>query len=149
ARVSARSAPELSRLPLGNIAFWRDWDWKTAEREFQTALRANPSDPDAHHDLAWLLAALGRRQEALAGLQRAPALDPLSSYINMDAAWLLLQAGRFRESAAQARRVLELDPEFKEARVCLSRALMYAGENPSATEEIHSLLRTPAGAKGA
>jgi TolB-like protein len=41
-----------AHLALGNIAFWRDWDWKTAEREFQAALQRNPSNPDAHHDLA-------------------------------------------------------------------------------------------------
>jgi tetratricopeptide (TPR) repeat protein len=121
---------------LGNVAFWRDWDWKTTEREFQAALRANPSNPDAHHDQAWLLVALGRKAEALGSLQRAIALDPLSARTNMDAAWLLLQAGRFGEAAAQARRTLELNPEMKEAHSCLSRALLYAGDDRGALDVI-------------
>jgi DNA-binding winged helix-turn-helix (wHTH) protein/TolB-like protein/Tfp pilus assembly protein PilF len=124
---------------LANVAFWKDWDWKTAEREFDTALRYNPSDSDGHHDLAWLLLAVGRRQDALAALDRAMALDPLSARINMDASWLLLQAGRFKEAAAQARRTLQLEPEMREARACLSRALLYAGDDRGALEAIRPL----------
>ena len=139
ARVAAASAP-AAQLALANIAFWHDWDWKTAERDYQSALRANPSNPDAHHDYAWLLVALGRKSEALASLQRAIALDPLSSRINMDAGWLFLQAGRFREAAAQARRALELDPRMSEARACLSRALVYAGDDRAALDVIRDEL---------
>ena len=135
ARPRRRREPSRQRsLRSANIAFWHDWDWKTAERDFQSALRAHPSDPDAHHDYAWLLVALGRRSEGLASLQRAIALDPLSARINMDAGWLFLQAGRFREAAAQARRALELDPHMPEARACLSRALAYAGDDRAALD---------------
>ena len=146
ARAAAREALQLdssvegAHLSLGNVAFWKDWDWKTAEREFQTALRRNPSDPDAHHDFAWLLIALGRRSEGLASLQRALALDPLSARINMDAGWVLLQAGRFREAAAQAKRALELNPEMTEARACMARAFLYAGDDRAALDALAPLL---------
>jgi DNA-binding winged helix-turn-helix (wHTH) protein/TolB-like protein/thioredoxin-like negative regulator of GroEL len=131
ARAALTPAADLAR---GNIAFWRDWDWKTAEASYQAALRRRPGDPDAHHDYAWLLVARGRRAEGLASLQRAIALDPLSARVNIDAGWLYLQAGRFHEAAAQARRALELDPSMNEARACLSRALVYAGEPRAALE---------------
>lgn len=144
ARTGRRDAWERARAVLppeadlarGNIAFWRDWDWKTAERSFQSALRRRPSDPDAHHDYAWLLVAQGRRAEGLASLQRAIALDPLSARVNIDAGWLYLQAGRFREAASQARRALELDPSMNEARACLARALVYSGDERAALEVI-------------
>jgi DNA-binding winged helix-turn-helix (wHTH) protein/Tfp pilus assembly protein PilF/TolB-like protein len=129
-------APPNADLARGNLAFWRDWDWKTAERSFQTALRRRPSDPDAHHDYAWLLVALGRRAEGLASLQRAVALDPLSARVNIDAGWLYLQAGRFSEAAAQARRALEIDPAMGEAKACLARALVYAGDERAALDVI-------------
>ena len=130
ARQALQADPEMggAHLALGNVAFWHDWDWQTAERELRTALRRNPSDPDAHHDLAWLYVSAGRRAEAMESLARALALDPLSARTNMDSAWLLLQAGRFRESAEQARRTLQVDPQMKEAYACLSRALLYAGD---------------------
>jgi DNA-binding winged helix-turn-helix (wHTH) protein/TolB-like protein len=120
--------PADADLARGNIAFWHDWDWTAAGQAFQSALRRRPSDPDAHHDYAWLLVALGRRAEGIAALQRSIALDPLSARVNIDAGWLYLQAGRFREAAAQARRALELDPKLNEARACLARALVYAGD---------------------
>lgn len=146
ARIAARAALDSgpssasAHLALGNVAFWQDWDWKTAERQFQASLRDNPSDPDAHHDIAWLYMALGRRKDGLASLERAIAMDPFSAYINMDAAWLLLQAGHFRESAAQARRTLEIDPRLLEAHACLSRALMYAGDDQGALEAMRALV---------
>jgi len=146
ARKAAREALQVdsqmgsAHLALGNVAFWHDWEWKTAEREMQFALRRNPSNPDAHHDLAWLHVSAGRRSEALASLARALALDPLSPRTNMDAAWLLLQAGRFRESAAQARRTLQVDPEMREAYSCLSRALLYAGDFKGALAALEPVL---------
>lgn len=146
ARKAAREALEKdpesagAHAVLGNVAMWRDWDWSAAEREFQTALRGNPSDAEVHHDQAWLLMALGRRREAVAALERSIAMDPLSPRINIHAGWLLLQAGQFREAAAQARRALELEPEMAEARACLSRALLYAGDDHAALEAIRPLV---------
>jgi DNA-binding winged helix-turn-helix (wHTH) protein/TolB-like protein/Flp pilus assembly protein TadD len=139
-RAADRMDTGPAHLALGNIAFWRDWDWKTAEREFQAALRRNPSNPDAHHDLAWLLVALGRRSEAVSALDRALALDPLSGRTHMDAAWILLQAGRFDRAATEARRALELDPQIPEAYACIARALLYAGDDRGALEAIRPTL---------
>jgi DNA-binding winged helix-turn-helix (wHTH) protein/TolB-like protein len=134
--IESGAEPPGAHVAFGNVAFWRDWDWKTAEREFRAALRGNPSDPDAHHDLAWLLMAVGRREEALASLHRAIALDPLSARIQMDAGWLLLQGGRYHEAAVHARRALDLEPEMTEARGCVYRALLYAGDDRGALEAI-------------
>ena len=129
---SARSAAQqalhadnslaLAHLALGNIAFWHDWNWQTARAEFSAALRINPSNPDAHHDEAWLDIALGQPADALAALNTALAIDPFSARTRMDTAWLLLQLGRFSEAEAAARRTLELDPDMKEANACLARA---------------------------
>lgn len=112
----------LAHLALGNIAFWHDWNWQTAQNEFRAALKINPSNPDAHHDEAWLDIAFGRPADALSELNTALAIDPFSARTRMDTAWLFLQLGRFREAADAARRTLELDPDMKEANACLARA---------------------------
>jgi TolB-like protein/Tfp pilus assembly protein PilF len=138
--LASSSDVASTHVSLGNVAFWRDWDWRKADEEFQTALRLQPSDSHAHHDYAWLLVALGRRQDAVASLRRAIALDPLSAQINMHAGWLLLQAGRFEEAAAQARRTLELEPDSGEARACLSRALLYTGDAKGALDALRPLV---------
>ena len=148
--VSARNAAQTAlqsdaglaaaHLALGNVAFWHDWNWEAARRKFAEALRINPSNPDAHHDLAWVQVAVGLRADALASLETAIALDPLSARTRMDSAWLLLQIGRFDRAASEARRTLELDPDMREARSCLSRALLHAGDLRGAMEALKPVL---------
>jgi serine/threonine-protein kinase len=142
ARLALASGSEFAaaHLALANAAMWKDWDWPAAEREFRSALRLNPSNPDAHHDQAWLMMALGRKRAALASLERSVALDPLSARTQVHGGWLYLHADRFREAAAQARRALELDPGMGEARACLSRALLYAGDERGALDAILPLV---------
>ncbi len=142
AETALKSAGNLAgaHLALGNVAFWHDWAWQAARREFGEALRLNPSDPDAHHDLAWVQVALGLRADALESLETAIAIDPLSARTRMDSAWLLLQIGRFDQAAAAARRTLELDPDMTEARACLSRALLYGGDTDAAIEAIRPMI---------
>ena len=130
----------LAHLALGNVAFWHDWNWPSAQREFREALRINPSNPDAHHDLAWLQTALRLRGDAGASLETAIAIDPLSARTRMDSAWLFLQLGKFERAAVEARRALELNPGLNEARFCISRALLYAGDVRPAFEALRPLM---------
>jgi DNA-binding winged helix-turn-helix (wHTH) protein/TolB-like protein/tetratricopeptide (TPR) repeat protein len=130
----------LAHLAMGNVAFWHDWNWPIAERELREALRINPSNPDAHHDLAWLQTALGLRGDAVASLETAIALDPLSARTRMDSAWLFLQLGQFKRAASEGRRALQLNPGLNEARFCISRALLYAGDVRSAVEALMPLM---------
>jgi DNA-binding winged helix-turn-helix (wHTH) protein/TolB-like protein/tetratricopeptide (TPR) repeat protein len=146
ARAAAQTALKAdanlaaAHLALGNIAFWHDWNWPAAEREFREALGINPSNPDAHHDLAWLQVALGMRANAMSSLETAIAIDPFSARTRMDSAWLLLQMGQYNRAGSEARRALGLDPGMNEARFCLSRALLYAGDVPSALEALKPLM---------
>lgn len=136
-----------AHLALGNVAFWHDWNWDAARREFREALRRNPSDPDAHHDMAWLQVALGQRADARVSIETALTIDPLSARTRMDSAWLLLQTGQFRDAAAAARRTLELDPAMKEAMACLSRAMLYAGDLRGAIDALSPILSKPLAAE--
>jgi tetratricopeptide (TPR) repeat protein len=101
----------LAHLVMGNIAFWHDWNWAAAQREYREALRINRSDPDAHHDIAWLQAALALRGDAAASPETAIAIDPLSARTRMDSAWLFLQLGQFDRAASERCRALELNPD--------------------------------------
>jgi len=59
------------------ILSWRfEWDFKTAEREFDEALALSPSYSCAHEDHALYLSSLGRRSEALEELAKIGRLDP-------------------------------------------------------------------------
>lgn len=61
---------------LAWLAWRHDWDWRTAEEEFNYALQLNPNDVDAHQARAWYFAWKGQTQAAMADTARIHELDP-------------------------------------------------------------------------
>jgi serine/threonine protein kinase/TolB-like protein len=61
---------------LGWLGWRYDWDWPTAEREFNLALELNPNYGDGHAHLAVYLGWAGRRAEALAEVAKVRELNP-------------------------------------------------------------------------
>jgi DNA-binding winged helix-turn-helix (wHTH) protein/TolB-like protein/Flp pilus assembly protein TadD len=117
---------------LGLIAMNYDWDWRGAEREFQAAIRLSPQYATAHHWHGEYLAYMGRFDEALAEIERAAALDPLSLIIGTDTGKILILARRYDEAIASLRRTLELDPSYPLARAFLAVALSAVGDHSEA-----------------
>src|ERR1700693_351204 len=74
---------------LGDNLFSYHWDWAGAEREFRRAIQLNPGYAPAHHWYSELLSVLGRHNEALAEIEQARKLDPLSLAINQTVAGAL------------------------------------------------------------
>jgi TolB-like protein/Tfp pilus assembly protein PilF len=60
---------------LGLLSFEFDWDWDTADREFNRAIALAPSYSCAHEDRAIFLASVGRRSEALTEIAKIDQLD--------------------------------------------------------------------------
>ena len=126
ARAAALEALRIDpKLPephtsLAFIKFRYDWDWSGAERSFRRALKLNVNHATTHHWYAIYLGAMGRHEEALATINRAQELDPLSLIINAALARLLHFAGQYEQAIQQYRRTLELDPNFGEAHFGLS-----------------------------
>jgi TolB-like protein/DNA-binding winged helix-turn-helix (wHTH) protein/Tfp pilus assembly protein PilF len=60
---------------LGVLSSRFDWDWDTADREFNRAIALAPSYSCAHEDRAIFLASIGRRAEALAEIAKIDQLD--------------------------------------------------------------------------
>jgi TolB-like protein/DNA-binding winged helix-turn-helix (wHTH) protein len=83
-RVAALKALELdeglaeAHASLGALKWEYDWDPSGAEKEFRRAIELNPSYATAHQWYAEELAIIGRGDEALAEIQRAKQLDPVS-----------------------------------------------------------------------
>jgi TolB-like protein/DNA-binding winged helix-turn-helix (wHTH) protein/Tfp pilus assembly protein PilF len=83
--------PSLVRahLALGLILLNSGWNWSGAEDQYRIALKLNPNCAECHFQYGVLLTGLGRNDEAVAQVNQAIALDPLSSlYRN----WLALIA---------------------------------------------------------
>jgi len=96
-----------------------DWDFAGAEREFQHALELNPSYAIAHQWYAAFLSDMGRHQEAIAEMERATQLDPLSVNVNTASAMVFYFARQFDRAEKQAKTALELDPNFYSAHIWL------------------------------
>jgi TolB-like protein/DNA-binding winged helix-turn-helix (wHTH) protein/Tfp pilus assembly protein PilF len=61
---------------LGYLNWQYSWDWQTAERELRHAVDLNPQYIEGHEALGWYLAWSGRRDEALAEVEKMRWLDP-------------------------------------------------------------------------
>jgi TolB-like protein/DNA-binding winged helix-turn-helix (wHTH) protein len=110
----------------GNAALWYDWSPESAAQAFERALALNPS-AEAHHDYAWALVALGRFDEAVAHMNAARDLDPLSVRANADLGWLHLHLRQPTEATRACQHTLAIEPESLEAQACLERAFVQRG----------------------
>jgi serine/threonine-protein kinase len=101
---------------LAHVKATQDWDWRGAEREFQRAISINPRYATAHHWYAMsCLVPLARLDEALEELQRAQALDPVSSIISRDLAVTHYYKRDFELALEQCDHTIEQNPHFSAA----------------------------------
>jgi serine/threonine-protein kinase len=99
-----------------------EWDWVGAETLFCKALSAEPGgDFPKHMFSAFALLPLARLEEALALLDEASRIDPLSLFVSAFKSATLLHARRPAEAEIECRRALELDPDFWRPIVALGR----------------------------
>jgi tetratricopeptide (TPR) repeat protein len=97
-------------------------DWNAAEQNFQRAFMLNSNDATAHHWYAEHLINVGQAERAVAELERARKIDPLSLPINGTLGRVYRDAGRYDESTEQCRKTLSLDPGFAQGHWCLGLA---------------------------
>jgi eukaryotic-like serine/threonine-protein kinase len=113
AKAAALRAAELdetlaeTHYLLGRIAFWYEWDWTAAEREWK---RANELDPTYPAYYPVYLSAMGRLEEAIKAQEVVQQRLPLDLRVKLDAAFIFMSAGRYEKSIEQSRKTLELDP---------------------------------------
>jgi TolB-like protein/DNA-binding winged helix-turn-helix (wHTH) protein/Flp pilus assembly protein TadD len=109
---------------LAMSLFLYDWDWAGAESEFQRAIALNPNYALAHQWYAQYQRAMGRQNSAMAEIQRAQELDPLSLVIGGGTGQYGTQYDLMIESNRQK---LELDANFAGAYLGLGRAYVLKG----------------------
>ena len=89
-----------------------NWDWAGAEMELVRALDLNPSYASAHVWHASSLVIRRRFDEAIAEVDRAGELDPLSPITQTQVGWIRWLAGRLEEAVARYRKVLAGHPDY-------------------------------------
>jgi TolB-like protein/DNA-binding winged helix-turn-helix (wHTH) protein/Tfp pilus assembly protein PilF len=122
-----------------------DWDWESAEKEYQRAIALNPGYATAHHWYAWHLIVMGRNSEGIAELKKAESLDPLSLIISADLADALCIAHLYDESVQQSRKTLEMDPSFAIAHYELGQAFVQKRMITEAIEQFQRAIELSGG----
>ena len=120
---------------LGTNEMEYDWDFAGGEAEFKKAIERDPNDATAHQWYAEELSALGRHQEAIAEINRAHELDPLSPVISRVMGGILATAGRYDEGIAVCQQLAQENPTFAIAHDCLFYAYWGKRMYPQAVEE--------------
>ncbi|MCU1259519.1 MAG: protein kinase [Bryobacterales bacterium] len=109
-----------------------EWDFRGAGLNFRRALELNPGAALGHRWYGNLMTRLGRHQEALAHVEQALSLDPLSSDLRVVRATALFYAGRPQESLAEYQSVMASDPGYENVYIPLSDALDAMGRQQEA-----------------
>ncbi len=135
AQAAAKKALQLdgtlaeAHTSLAAVEILHDWDWQGAEQEFHRALELNPNFAQAHH---WygnlLLGPEGRHEEAIAELQRARDLDPLSLIINADTGFAYYLAGRYEPALQAYQKVEAANPNFLPVHFYLAKYYRQTGQ---------------------
>lgn len=109
-QLDPNSAEAHNSLAFG--AYYWKWDPAMADREFQTAIRLNPSLAVAHHWYANTLAGRNRSDEALREINLAQQLEPSSTAILSSKGLILLLAGRDTEGVALLQQLEAAQPGY-------------------------------------
>lgn len=125
----------------GLIKFQYDWDWEGAEEEFREAISLNFNYAPAHHFFADYLKAMSRFDEALAEIETARELDPLSLPINIGMGHVLYLSGQYDRAIDAYQRAVELEPSFMITHVWFGRPYLEKGMFAEALAELETAVR--------
>lgn len=149
AKAAAQRALEiddtLAEAHTALAAVLIDYEWNLTESnlEFERAIELNPNYANAHHWYAREnLTIMGQFDEALAKMQRAQELDPLSLIINANLGKVYFNARRYDEAIEQLRKTIEIDQSFFVAHHYLGSAYAMKGDYAaalSAYQKAHQL----------
>jgi tetratricopeptide (TPR) repeat protein len=113
-----------------------DWDFAGGEAEFKKAFELDPNDATAHQwyalNLGWIG---GREQEALAEINRARQVDPLSAVISTVGGVVHIDARQYDEAITDCKKVANENPTFARAHSCLAQAYWGKHMYPQVIEE--------------
>jgi tetratricopeptide (TPR) repeat protein len=130
-----------ARSALGMCLFFFEWKWDEADAQFQRAIADNPGYATAYSWYAWLQIARGRFDAAIALMEKARELDPLSRVVVTSAGTAYSFARRYDEALARFEEALKLDPAYPGAHVGRARAYLATGRVAEAREFFENALK--------
>jgi TolB-like protein/Tfp pilus assembly protein PilF len=107
------------------IKSWYEYDWAGAEKEFQAALALEPGLITALLWQSLYLSAVGRHLDAVASVQRAREIEPLSASVNLYLGVAQHHAGQYDLALRQMRQSIEIDPNYYRSHMFMGRNLCW------------------------
>ena len=137
--------------PHAALAYYKSalgWDWSGAEKEFERAVALNPNYVTGRHWHAYNLISMGRSAEAIAEIERARQIDPVSLIINTDVGHIYYLARQNDQALAALQKALEMDPNFGIARERLGEVYARQGRYEEAIAELQKAITLFGGKAG-
>jgi Tfp pilus assembly protein PilF len=125
---------------LARINTEYEWDWAGAEREYKKAIGLDPNSAWDHQNYATHLAAVGRRQEAIAEALRARELEPLAPVFAVNVGWFHYLDHQYGPAEVECRKVIEMEPNYAWGHNCLGAVYLQTGRNQQAIAELQQAL---------
>ncbi len=139
---AARKALELDptlahpHAVLGSNEMQYDWDFAGGEAEFKESFELDPNDATARQWYADDIGMIGgREQEALAEINRAHELDPLSPVITRVAGGIHVWARQYDDAISICSKLANANPTYAIAHDCLAYAYWGKRMYPQVVEE--------------
>ena len=145
ARLAAQKALALDSSlaePHASLAYYYlyyERDWQAADREFRKAIELNRNYALAHDWYGVYLTARGRWSEALAELEKARELDPMSLQISTDVGFSLYYSQKYDAAIQSLQETLRREPAFPLAHLWLGRAYEEKGMYAEAIAEFQKV----------
>jgi eukaryotic-like serine/threonine-protein kinase len=142
--AAARRALELDaslahpHAVLGSNQMEYDWDFAGGEAEYRKAFELDPNDATAHQWYAQDIAASGREQEAIAEINRAHQLDPLSAVITVTVGLVRISIRQYDQAIEVCKKLTNENPTFAKAHYCLAYAYWGKRMYPQVIEEFRA-----------
>jgi TolB-like protein len=116
-------------------------EWAQAEKMFQRALVLAPGDVEVLDQYAQFLSEVGQFEPALAQIDRARQLDPLSAIVGVVRGTILMGLHRDADATSQIESVLAAHPDFYPA--CMTAVLLYSslGRHADAEQQLRAVAR--------
>ena len=114
-----------SHLALADLKLFCEWDFKTANKEFQKVLELNPNSAEgnAHYAMYHLL--LGNYKESCRLASISHSLEPFSLQNNWEVAWTFFYSQQADKALELGRSMIQMEPAFFGGHFITGNILMY------------------------
>jgi TolB-like protein/DNA-binding winged helix-turn-helix (wHTH) protein len=132
--LSLDNGVTCAHFALAAVALFYDWDWTTAENEFQTELELNPNHVLARQWLARALVTRGKTEEAVVEAKRSLGMSPAVTDWDFPT-WVFILARRYDLARERAQEMVDLEPNFPWGHFELAQVYEHDGKTEDVARE--------------